>query len=808
MTALRARAEALGRAAHAVVERSPFHIALAALATGLALAPLPLATGLAAAAALATLAAALVGPRVALLWPALLLVGVGVGDARLAAIDAPARALASHQGKAEHTQIDARAELLERPRATRFETQATIRIASGPAREARMLARLRADRSWPRAVTTGAVLRVVGSARRPRSPRAGANFDFAAHLRRRGIVAELRIERVTATGRRRGGVAGILDSARRRAERGLGSGLPRERAALARGLVLGQDEALEPALRDDFRRAGLAHLLAASGQNVLLLIALALPALALLGLGRRARIVGALVLIAIYVPLAGAEPSLQRAGVMGAAGLIALAAGRPASRWYALLLAAAVTLALNPRMTGDPGWQLSFAAVVGIVLLAPAIAGGLGGLPRVLAEAIALTLAATLATAPLVAHRFGSLPLVALPANLLALPAVAPVMWIGTLQIALAQLTVLGEPAATMAPALDRGLSRLSTLPLAYLEGLASRCAELPGAGATLPLPSLAATIGAYVLIAGAVLAARRLARRSEPRRASWAASWRRLPNATRRALLVAIASGLLALAALVLTPPRPPDRLTVSFLDVGQGDATLVQHPSGAAILFDGGPPEARVLRSLRAAGVRRLSAIIATHASRDHHGGLREVVERLPVGTLVDGGDGTTDRDFRALLAAAKQRGVKRIPARAGQTLRAGGLVVRVLSPPPRPPGPPPEDPNPRAAIALVSSGDFDLLLSADAESPSLAPLALPDVEAIKVPHHGSGDPGLPAVLAKLRPQVATIEVGRNSYGHPHPATLAALERAVPRVYRTDRHGTVKLKIDHDVVEVDTER
>ena len=119
-------------------------------------------------------------------------------------------------------------------------------------------------------------------------------------------------------------------------------------------------------------------------------------------------------------------------------------------------------------------------------------------------------------------------------------------------------------------------------------------------------------------------------------------------------------------------------------------------------------------------------------------------------------------------------------------------------MLSPPPRPPGPPPEDPNPRGVVAIVSSGGFRLLLSADAESEALLPLRLPDVDAMKVPHHGSSDPGLPEVLARLRPELAAIEVGANTYGHPAPSTLAALRRARVPTYRTDRHGTVTLTVD----------
>jgi competence protein ComEC len=246
-----------------------------------------------------------------------------------------------------------------------------------------------------------------------------------------------------------------------------------------------------------------------------------------------------------------------------------------------------------------------------------------------------------------------------------------------------------------------------------------------------------------------------------------------------------------------------------VSFLDVGQGDATLIQGPGGAAVLFDGGPPEARVERLLRRAGVRRLAAVVATHPSRDHHGGLAAVLGALPVDVLLDGGDGTRDPAFRRVLAAARRRGIPVVPARPPLSLRAGAIEIRVVSPPPRGPGPPPSDPNPRGVVALARIGGFTLMLSADAESEALLPLRLPRVDAIKVPHHGSADPGLPRVLARLRPSVAAIEVGRgNVYGHPAPSTLAALRRAGARVHRTDEDGTVRLTLDGDHVRVETDR
>ena len=240
-----------------------------------------------------------------------------------------------------------------------------------------------------------------------------------------------------ATGARRGGLAGALDSVRRRGEAGLERGLAAPEAALLRGMVLGEDERLTEEVRDEFQRSGLAHILAVSGANVMLLAVLVLGACALFGVPLRARLVLAAALIVVYVPLAGGGPSIQRAGVMGVAGLVAALAGRPARRWYALLLAAAVTLVLNPRAAGEPGWQLSFAAVVALLVGAPPLREVLARrMPAAVADAAAITIAATIGTAPLMALYFEQVSLASLPANLLAAPAIAPIMWLGVLAAA------------------------------------------------------------------------------------------------------------------------------------------------------------------------------------------------------------------------------------------------------------------------------------------------------------------------------------------------------------------------------------
>ena len=409
--------------------------------------------------------------------------GAAVGAARLAAIDrSPLRSLAGrevtvsgHVVKRERTSFGVR----------RLRMRVTEVAGRGPVRDLIQL-RIPSDVRFGRP-SIGDGLMASGSLALPRN-RAGASFDYAAYLRRGGVHALLRARSVEATGTRRGGPAGAVDAIRRRAEAGVSAGLPPSLAALARGMVLGADEDISERTNEDFKDSGLAHVLAVSGQNVTLLAVLAWPLLAALGLSRRARLAGVLALIAIYVPLTGAGPSIMRAGVMGAAGTVAALAGRPASRWYSLLLAAAITLALDPRAWQDVGWQLSFAAVVGIFLLVRPLMRALARLPEPLAAGTALTIAATVATAPLMALHFGRVSLVSLLANVAALPAIAPIMWIGMLAAAAAQVSLVP---ATLLNALDGYF-------LGYVSSIARWSAGLPGAVWNLRIGSALGVVAAY----------------------------------------------------------------------------------------------------------------------------------------------------------------------------------------------------------------------------------------------------------------------------------------------------------------------
>ncbi|MBS1878252.1 MAG: ComEC/Rec2 family competence protein [Actinobacteria bacterium] len=612
------------------------------------------------------------------------------------------------------------------------------------------------------------------------------------------------------------GIAALLglalahtDEIRARAAAGLGRGMPAREAALARGFVLGQDEGIDAGTKDDFTRAGLSHLLAVSGENVTLLALLATTLLGALGIPLRERLLWVLALIALYVPLAGSGPSIQRAGVMGAAGLVATLAGRRASTLYALGLALLVTVVIDPAVAGDVGWQLSFSAVLGIYMLAgpirdaalTATGGGAAsaGWRRALAEGAGVTVAATLATAPLIAFYFEEASLTTLAANLLAMPAVAPAMWLGMVGAAAAQV-----PGLPLAP-----LNGLDALLLAYIAQVAAWCGRPDWAVVAVHLDGggLAAT---YAALAGAIVAVARLSRWRRLRTArarrldsrAFVPATRGRPRAGRAALLaaaLAVAVALVAAGAVALRGgPGPgsedsPYGLRVEVLDVGQGDAILLQPAAAPAVLVDGGPPGDRLEAKLAAAGVESLGAAVVSHDQADHAGGLGELLGSFPVARLLYGASSSR------LIAAARAAGARPVQIARGDTVRSGSLRLEVLWPPPELAAEPPggTDANQLALVLLVRWHRFSMLLSADAEAESV-PLDPGQVDVLKVAHHGSDDAGLSELLDRTRPRLAVISVGDgNPFGHPTPGTLTTLARHRVPVLRTDLAGTVEIYV-----------
>jgi competence protein ComEC len=741
------------------------HLLLASLCAGVASANV-IRTAEAAVPALAVVAAvtAAASPRArfALLAMALVLSGWWWGSLRLEAIDRSP--LTAEVGRA----AIARVVVTGPARRTQYAIRLPARVERFAGRDVRepVLLQLPVGRSPPQ----GSVLRLPVQVTEPRR---SEDFDERAWLLRHGVHVVLKGRSPEIVGRR-GGLGGVADRLRSAIGTALASGVSGERRAVLLGIVLGEDEGLDRSLRDAFRASGLYHLLAVSGQNVALVAGGVLLVAWLLGIPRMAGQFGALAAIGAYVLAVGAQPSVVRAGVAGGLASLAWICARERDRWWFLLLGALVLLAWSPYNLLDPGFQLSFAAVAAIFTLVPRLMRRLEGypLPRPAAAVVAVSVACGVATAPILLFQFGTVPAYSVIANAMVAPVVAPLLGLGLLSAALHP--VLPDVAAL--------LSWLDGWLAAYLVVCARAVAALPYAQLT-PLSVLAVGVGVGVVIVAV----------------------------RRRSRALAIVAAIAVLAAIAWRaapdpPSPPPSGLRVTFLDVGQGDAVLLQVPAGA-MLVDQGPPEGHVARQLRRLGVRELSLLVLTHPQRDHVGGAADVLSSTRVHVVLDPRLASSAPEERAAMAEAREHRVPVVTARPGLEYSIGRLRVRVLWP--DGPGVPSEDPNLRAVVCLVSYGETDVLLGADAESPVLLPLRLPPVEVLKVSHHGSADALLPALLEEIRPRVAVISVGEgNTYGHPTPETLTALDAAPGlAVYRTDRDGAVTIESDGRRLSIATE-
>ena len=621
-------------------------------------------------------------------------------------------------------------------------------------------------------------LALSATARAAPGKRNPGGFDYASYLKRRGVAGQLFVSELVSAAPRLG--------ARQHLERGMHAGLDDQAGALVSAVALGLKDDLGDELEESFSRAGLAHLLALSGLHFGVLLGAVAWVLTPLG---RNRVYAMLAVTVAFVALVGPSPSVVRAAVMAAAFLIARASGTGRLEPLPVLaLAATGALVAQPQMLFDLSFQLSYLALLGLLtftaplarLLAPllegapssttATAGPRVRLARFVVTGLAASVAAQVPSLSLVAGAFGSVPLLSPLVNLVAVP-------LSTLLVPLGfSAGLLGLVAESLASLVNRLTQAVVWLLTAV-------------AGASDGLPQLAwAEIGWLGhLCWGAFVVALALCLNGRLR-------WRQL-------LLVTLAAGSSSALAGSFRPP--PD---VWFLDVGQGDATLIRLPGRFEVLVDGGGSpfseddvgERVVLPALRALDVDELELVVATHPDADHVEGLFTVLERLPVGTLVTGpaapGNALDDR----LRAIAVERGVAVHVAARAETIQVGSrgeASLEVLHPPAGGGG---GSANEESVVLLLRyRGVAAVLLLADVGSVTEARLALPRVAVLKVGHHGSRHSTSLALLRATAPELAVISVGRNNYGHPHESVVARLAEAGVPTLTTQEHGAVRLDL-----------
>ncbi|MFE1800081.1 ComEC/Rec2 family competence protein [Streptomyces sp. NPDC059517] len=623
------------------------------------------------------------------------------------------------------------------------------------------------------------------------APALGGGDRIAAVLRVRGSGPPVVVGQPTATQRFAGELRGRLRAAT--------DGLDPDARALLPGLVVGDTSRITPELDEAFRATDLTHILAVSGANFTIVLALLIgpPGRAQrierrglaprLGLPLRATALCGGALTLGFVIVCRPDPSVLRAAACGSIALLAIATGRRRSLIPALATAVLVLVLYDPWLARSYGFLLSVLATGALLTLAPRWSAALRGrgVPPRWAEALAAAAAAQAVCAPVVAVLSARVSLVAVPCNLLVEFAVAPA-------------TVLGFATLTTAPwamPVAKVLAWCASWPAGWIADIARAGAALPGGGMDWP----GSWTGALLLagaIAAVVCVGRRLLRHP------WLSG----------------ACGVLLLLVLVQPPPLtrvitgwPPPEWRFAMCDVGQGDATVLAAGDGSGVVVDAGPDPILVDRCLKALGITRVPLVVLTHFHADHVAGLPGVLRGRSVGAIETTGleEPLDQADFVHRQAAVRHIPVTR--AVAGERRRTGGLDWQVLWPPPSStpgaapvqgpmPEPVPEGPNDASVTLLVRSAGLTMLMLGDLEPPaqqallrSPAGTALKAVDVLKVAHHGSAyqDPDL---IRRAAPRLALISCGAdNPYGHPAPSTMAALEAGGAQVLRTDVDGAV---------------
>ena len=656
-------------------------------------------------------------------------------------------------------------------------------------------------------------LRVTGDLE---TPPEFQDFSYRAYLARQGIHSLLRDGRVTRLDTGAGSpLFAALLRLKGRAQATIAAILHEPAASLLTGILLGIETGIPTDLMEDFSATGTTHIIAISGFNITIIAGI-FAALARSLVGPRRATWVAITGVAVYTVFVGGSAAVVRAAVMGTLYLLARHLGRPTFAPASLAAAAIAMTALNPFTLWDVGFQLSFAATVGLVLYTAPLEGvatrllarftGPQQAERAIgwiSESLLVTMAAQITTTPVILYTFRRLSLVTLLTNLLILPVQSLVMVLG----GLATLAGLACPLA------GHPVGWVAWLFLTYTIETVRLTARVPYAWVDMGRMDGWMVWTFYALLGALTwFVAQQSERRAQlvaRARALWAGLTARLSD---RAMLGF--SAVLLLLAIVAWRTLPDGRLHVTFLDVGQGDAVFVRTPSGRQVLVDGGPSPSVLLDRL---GRRMpfwdhsLDLVVLSHPDDDVLAGLLPVLERYQVRQVIarrlDCLTPLCDRWEEVL----QETGVPVLRGEAGlQVWLDQGVLLTVLHP-----GPDlfanPADFNNNSVVLRLDYGQTCFLLPGDidgaVEEALVAQGAWLDCTVLRAAHHGDADSTSEAFLAAVDPEMVVISVGEgNRLRHPHWEMLQRVERL--SVYRTDRNGTVEAISDGRTVRVRTER
>ena len=598
------------------------------------------------------------------------------------------------------------------------------------------------------------------------------------------VKSALLVEVLKQGGSRAELAAGARASVRRAIARWVGARNPTS-GAITTAVLIGDRASIPDTVRERLQAAGTYHVIAISGGNIAIFVALVAALCALSGLGPRASSLVTIAALTAYSAIVVSGPSVRRAVLVAVIYLVSRILDHRTRAWQAVAVAASLMLVVWPLDLRDPGFELTFGAAGALLVLSERLV-----LPRSwplvvrwAVGAVAASLAVEIALLPVQAAAFSRVTLAGVILNLLAVPAMTIVQMAGMLAVA---LDVAHLPAGVAGAAADWA-ARL-------IVGSASEVDRVAALAPRVPPPPTVVIVAYYASLALVLAGSRRV---------------RPLAAGATAAAAIAMVLG----ATLSLTHGRDlaPPEARLTMLDVGQGDAMVIEPPGKPPMLVDtGGSPFGSgldigtrvVAPALWGRGIRLLSTLLITHGDPDHMGGAPGVLASLPVGEAWFGIRVPRHEPGNELLTdlAARHVGVRYL--RAGAAMDLAGLRVRVLHPP-EPDWERQRVRNDDSVVVEVTYGEVAFLLLGDvsaeierAVAPQLTPAR---VRVLKVAHHGSRTSTSQELLDAWRPQLALISAGRgNSFGHPARDVLERLDGAGARVLRTDRDGEITIVTD----------
>lgn len=632
----------------------------------------------------------------------------------------------------------------------------------------------------------GDVLKIRGKVLAGSGASNPGQFDYEKYLKRQGIfytVSTLYEGRIENTGENRGNF--FMKSVIRLKEKmdGILAHLPPRQQSFIGGMLFGNKGGLTFTERNVLSQTGLMDAFAVSGVHVGYVVLFTLYFAQLLKLNKWGRFLLVFVAVLFYAALSEFTSSVLRSGSMALLGLLAYSLGERKDFFTGLALAALALLIWNPEMIYDAGFQLSFAASGGVVYLVPLVEKWLP--QKTWGKLLAAALAAHLAIMPLIAYYFNVVTLSGLIIGILASGLVGLVVLLGLFSVV---LSIFSTWLAVL-PAYGAGI---------IVEGIwrgAELVSRIPGSYLIVKTPSLLllALFYGFLVI------------------------WPYLAKEKKGQVISAALSFILVLC--LVWPVPGSGRLTVTFLDVGQGDSIFIRSPSGRTCLIDGGGKpgdidadrvgEQVIIPYLQNMGLGNLDLVALTHPHDDHMNGLLAVLKHLKVDKLAAAEIFVESFQIKPLTDISQKKGILLIALCKGQEIFLDRGVKLTVLHPPRGKTPAEEEMNNSSLVLKLTYQDVSFLFTGDGETACLSSLCsggnLP-AQVLKLPHHGSKTGLWPPFYQQVAPKAVVISVGKNSFGHPAREVLEFWEEKNIPVYRTDVHGAITFSTDGRELWVET--